>query len=211
MSTAPNATKTDTATLLTFFLAGVGTAYAISKMMEPPRHYRMVSEALGPVEEYGPQGEELSEEPLGEEPVGEEPIAAPAPIGGRSKVRGMPLKPGRVYTTADVPGADIANFRPATAGPYRKTKPAPPKVVRAPKTVPAVPKPKVVAPVVAKKVVAPVVTKKVVAPVVTKKVVPVVKKAAASTTKTTSINKALVRESFLPEIDSRGGFTVIPR
>lgn len=105
---------TDIQTIVTYFLAGVGTACLLSCFLcepkAPPR--RVLGQAVGPPEDT-PLGQSLHPADLGEiEPAVLQPtVASIGPQRVGAKIGGSRVAGQRIYTTANVPGADIGQYR----------------------------------------------------------------------------------------------------
>ena len=211
--------KMDTTTILTYIFAGIGTAYVVHRLLAPQPSCRSqnitirhLKQAVGP-EEDAMVAESLAESvPLEDtmHPSALQEIEPPIlqPIGSRPKTSSLGasrVRPGkRIYNTANVPGADVAQMRLPRNPFTTKTNRAP-----APKTVPPQgPQPKSSGP-------GSIFTPSKIAPGPARLQPP---KAAVQPTapppKLDSRPKELpkiVKQHFAPEIDSRDGYTVIPR
>lgn len=187
--------KTDSTTIVTYFLAGIGAAYILSRILDDRpacSNLRPVRQAVGPEETW--EGEEVGGDDFEEEFQGvdemhpanlqqvEPSILQPTlssvgpqrhGLGGGSLALGQSAKlggsrirqPQRIYSTSNVPGADIGQYK--------------------------MPKAKFTRPKAASKAEAP--------------------KASPANNSPPATTPALVKQMFPPEIDSRDGMVVMPR
>lgn len=218
----------DTATLITYFMAGVGSVYLLNQVLQstsrptgPGRLREMgfeesLGEAVGP--EYAGQDYYMAEE---------EPQLQAASLSRRGALGGSvylgqnatppppKLLPGRrIYVPGNLPTNDVAQWRGSNSR-FNKPRPSPVPgpIPRPPDSVPAVPKSEQVpkAPSVPKMV-----------PKAIPKAAPAVARVAKNAAKipATAVKRAPTpaaskgaakRLGFMPEVSSNNRFTILPR
>jgi hypothetical protein len=125
-------TQSTTAKTFMYFALGFVVALAVTSMQQGEQSYQsdasFVEQALGP---------DVGDEDLGTDDTDElgetEQIYQPPPLGTVSSVRhalgqagklgGAKITPKRIYSTANVPGADVGQFR-MSAGKFNRPAPA---------------------------------------------------------------------------------------